>query len=268
VTAAEYPIGEDDLHGYVDGQVSAERRSAIEAYLASHPAAEAEIAADIEIMSLLRARLAAKGEEAIPQRLRVANILAARRQRMRSRLVAVAAAIGWFALGVGGGWWGNAAVRAHFRTEAAIPVSTSQEAMSAYRTFVVEKLHPVEVRADQEAHLVQWLSRRLGHPLSAPDLSAEGYELMGGRLLPAGTDPAAMFMYSDKAGSRLTLYARPDGPNGGTGFQFSRQDGVSAFAWVDHDLSYVVTAATDKPHLLEIAQSVFHQLSPPAETRP
>jgi anti-sigma factor RsiW len=269
VTAAEYPIGEDDLHAYVDGQVTMQRRTAIEAYLASHPTAEADVAADLEVMSLLCARLSPKAEEPVPQRLRVSSILAARRYRTRRHLFSIAAAVGWLAIGVAGGWIANSAVRGSlFEGQSAVPVSSSREAIAAYRTFVVEKLHPVEVRADQEAHLVQWLSRRLGHPLSAPDLSTEGYELMGGRLLPSGNDPAAMFMYADRAGARLTLYARPEGPSGGTGFQYSRQDGVSAFAWVDRDLSYVVTAATDKPHLLAIAESVYRQLAPPAEARP
>jgi hypothetical protein len=37
----------------------------------------------------------------------------------------------------------------------------------------------------QEAHLIQWLSKRLGRQLIAPDLTAGGFQLMGGRLLPA-----------------------------------------------------------------------------------
>ena len=35
---------------------------------------------------------------------------------------------------------------------------------------MVEVAHPVEVGAAQEAHLLQWLSKRLGRKLAAPDL--------------------------------------------------------------------------------------------------
>ena len=76
------------------------------------------------------------------------------------------------------------------------------DALAAHRTFAVEVRHPVEVDAAQEAHLVQWLSKRLGRPLVVPDLSATGYRLMGGRLLPAGSGAAAQLMYENGAGDR------------------------------------------------------------------
>ena len=34
--------------------------------------------------------------------------------------------------------------------------------LEAHRVYVSEVRHPVEVGADEEAHLVQWLSKRLG----------------------------------------------------------------------------------------------------------
>ena len=69
---------------------------------------------------------------------------------------------------------------------------------------------PVEVGGDNEKALVTWLTKRLGAPVSAPSLSALGYELVGGRLLPGGAGGGA-FMYAPD-GQRLTLYvtrARP-----------------------------------------------------------
>ena len=77
------------------------------------------------------------------------------------------------------------------------------DAISAYRTFSVEVRHPVEVDAAQEPHLVQWLSKRLGRRLVVPDLTAAGFRLMGGRLLPAEETSAAQFMYQDDKGQRL-----------------------------------------------------------------
>jgi anti-sigma factor RsiW len=266
VTARDQPIGDDDLQAFIDGRVAPERRAAIEAYLATHPAAAEAVTADSQIGAMLRARLAARSEEPIPSRLRIANILAERRSRVRRRLAAVAAAVAWLVIGGGAGWFANTALHGGSAARPGAAAETTRDAIAAYRTFVVEKLHPVEVRADQEAHLVQWLSRRLGKPLTAPDLTAEGYELMGGRLLPTDAGPAAMFMYADKAGDRLTLYARVDGSDTGTGFRFEREEGVAAFAWVDRDLSYVVAAAkTDRPHLLAVAEAIYDQLSPAAE---
>jgi len=260
VSSREQPIGDDDLHAYVDGRLAPKRKAEVEAYLAVHPAAAAATAADIEIVAALREHFAAKGEEPIPARLRIANILAERRRVRARRFVAIAASAAWLLVGAGTGWIGNDALHGRNVTAALLPDSTTRDAITAYRTFVVEKLHPVEVRADQEAHLAQWLSRRLGRPISAPDLKAQGYELMGGRLLPASQGPAAMFMYADQAGDRLTLYVRAGGSDAEAGFRFEREDDVSAFSWVDRDLSYVVAARTDRPRLLTIAETVDHQL--------
>lgn len=260
------PVRDDDLHAYVDGQASPARRAAIEAHLAVHPDVAADVAADQEIVALLRAGLAGKAAEPIPNRLRVARILAARRRRTWHRMGAVAAAVAWLAIGAGAGWFGHGAVRGPLAGTGA--AAATGDAIAAYRTFVVEKLHPVEVPATQEAHLVQWLSRRLGRPLAAPDLTAQGYDLMGGRLLPAGRDPAAMFMYAGRDGTRLALYVHAGGSPGDAGFRFAQSDGVSAFAWVEQDLSYVVTATTDRPRLLDVAEAVYHQLSPPTGRPP
>lgn len=64
----------------------------------------------------------------------------------------------------------------------------------------------MEVAADQEAHLVAWLSKRLGTPLKVPRLDTLGFGLVGGRLLPGDQGPVAQFMYQDGQGQRLTLY--------------------------------------------------------------
>ncbi|HEX7465011.1 MAG TPA: anti-sigma factor, partial [Usitatibacter sp.] len=66
--------------------------------------------------------------------------------------------------------------------------------------------HPVEVDAKDQDHLVKWLSKRLDMALTVPVLSTEGFELLGGRLLPGNDGPVAQFMYQDASGKRLTLY--------------------------------------------------------------
>jgi anti-sigma factor RsiW len=39
-----------------------------------------------------------------------------------------------------------------------------------------------------------------------PQLSSQGYELVGGRLLPGGDGTAAQFVFHNPAGQRITLY--------------------------------------------------------------
>lgn len=258
----ERPVGEDDLQAYVDGRLAPELQDSVTAYLAANPSIAERLASDQEQRKALRDRLAFKAVEPIPARLRVSNILAERGRAGGRRHMAVAAALGWLMVGGIAGWFANTTFNeARIGTSALNVPPMANAAIAAHRTFVVESAHPVEVRADQEEHLVQWLSRRLGQPLSAPDLRAQGYRLMGGRLLPAGNGPAAMFMYDDDRGTRLTLYVQA-GNNKETGFRSERQDDVSAFFWTDRGLGYVVTAALDQNRLLPIAQSIHERMGP------
>ncbi|MFC4175196.1 anti-sigma factor family protein [Microvirga sp. GCM10011540] len=266
----ERPIGEDDLQAYVDGRLAPGRLRAVGAYLADNPAAAAQVAVEAEQRRDLRERLAFKANEPIPARLRVANIMAQGNRPSRFRWGAVAAALAWLALGLAAGTLGGLWLAGGLPMRQAAAGTAADDAITAYRTYVGERLHPVEVGADQEAHLVQWLSRRVGKTLVAPDLTGQGYRLMGGRLLPAGAEPAALFMYDDGRGRRLTLYARSSHAEEETSFRYEAQNGVSAFSWIDRGLSYVVTGSIGRDELLAVAQSVYRQLenrSAPAGNR-
>ena len=135
------------------------------------------------------------------------------------------------------------------------------DAIAAHRTFSVEARHPVEVDAGQEAHLVQWLSKRLGRQLVVPDLMAAGFRLMGGRLLPAEDGSAAQFMYQNNSGDRLTLYLRA-GVGDETAFRYHEEGGVGAFYWSDEGFGYAIAAKADRNLLLRIAELVYRQTSP------
>ena len=129
--------------------------------------------------------------------------------------------------------------------------------------------HPVEVGADQEAHLTAWLSKRLGSQLKVPHLTAAGYELVGGRLLPGSNGPAAQFMYQDAHGQRLTLYVRTDkSSNQETAFRYAREEttgreeNIGVFYWIDGPFGYAPTGDLKKHELLRVAQLVYQQLNP------
>jgi anti-sigma factor RsiW len=262
----ERPIGEDDLQAFVDGRLASSRHEAVRAYLDDHPALADQVKHEIDLREALRARLAFKAAEPVPSRLRIANLMAAQRRPSRGRPAAVAAVAGLLigtALGAAGGIWWSGPGR---------PAGTSVagNAIAAHRIYVSERLHPVEVPAEQEAHLVQWLSRRVGKPLSAPNLNAQGYRLIGGRLLPDSGEAAALFMYENAGGNRLTLYARSGGTEEQTSFRFESRDDVSAFSWIDNGLSYVVTAKVERAQLLPIAETIYRQFETtggPAKSR-
>ncbi len=255
MTNTPLPIGEDDLQAYVDDRLSEVRRSEVDAYLADHPELAARLAEDRDQRETLRRQLAGKFAEPIASRLRVANVRLSRRHKRGVWLRNGIAAAFLLTLGGGVGWIARGTVP----FEMPLTVAVTRDAVAAYRTFVVEVNHPVEVRASDEAHLVQWLSKRLGRPLPVPDLSRFGFRLMGGRVLPAASEAAAMLMYDDDNGTRLTVYVRA-GATGQTAFRFWKDGDVSTFAWLDQGYGFAVSAASDRNRLFQIAEAVYKTL--------
>jgi anti-sigma factor RsiW len=134
-------------------------------------------------------------------------------------------------------------------------------AARAHLVYSPEVRHPVEVDAAQQDHLVAWLSKRLDFKLKVPVLSPEGYELLGGRLLPGPDGPVAHFMYQDGSGKRLTLYvSRRNGKEELTAFRFAQEGPVSVFYWVDRDCGYALSGELDKATLSHVADAVYRQL--------
>jgi len=152
-----------------------------------------------------------------------------------------------------------------FEPDHAQTAAMQQLPIRAARAHVVyspEVRHPVEVDAKQQDHLVKWLSKRLDIPLKVPVLAQEGFELLGGRLLPGSEGPVAQFMYQDAAGKRLTLYVTPTRKSEQklTSFRFAKEGNVSVFYWIDDECGYALSGELDKTTLAKVASLVYKQL--------
>jgi anti-sigma factor RsiW len=263
VRAPGGPIGEDDLQASVDGRLPPERAAMVETYLAAHPEERERLSQYALQREALRAALATSPEEPIPTRLRVTNLVAERQRHRPSRVMQAAAAILLLIAGGIGGWSAREIVASLTSSASANLASTVfEDAIAAHRTFSVETRHPVEVGANEEAHLVQWLSKRLGRRLITPDLTSLDLRLMGGRLLSTGSGPAALFMYEDGKGTRLSCYYLSSDVSGETAFKYREQDGVGAFYWVEDGLAYAIAANAPRDLLLKIAEIIYRQNSP------
>ncbi len=243
-------VGEDELNAYVDGELPADRRAAVEAWLATHLDDAAKVAAWQKQAALIRERYGAVADEMPPQRFNVNRLT----RRSYGAIAAAAAVVAAFVAGGVLGW----TVRG---VEAASPSDLTRftaDALDAYRLYVVEVRHPVEVPGDQRPHLDAWLSKRVGSPLRAPELDKIGLKLVGGRLLPGPTGPTAFFMYETPSGERFTLYCGRTGDRD-TALRYTTGLQNAAYYWVDGDLAYVLSGPAEQDKLHAIAQAAYDQ---------
>ncbi|HTP94090.1 MAG TPA: anti-sigma factor [Xanthobacteraceae bacterium] len=253
MTDQDRTITQDELHAYVDGELRGERLTAIEAWLAAHPEDAALVATWRNQAELIRARFGAISNEALPEQLSLTRLAQSRRRSVV--VIATAAVLAAFVVGGIVGWMARGAEAA---TRSDLDLFTA-DAIEAYRLYAVEVRHPVEVPGDQRPHLVEWLSKRLGLQLRAPDLDKIGLKLVGGRLLPGPTGPSAFFMYEGPSGERFTLYCGRTADRE-TALRYTAGDQNGAYYWVDQNLAYVLSGPAEREKLYTIAQAAYDQI--------
>lgn len=247
------PISENDLHAYADGQLDPPRLMQVETWLAGHPETRVQIEEWRAQSSRLHRAYDHMLDEPVPAQL----IPAANSARwLSARKVA---AVAWLLFGAAIGFF----LRGEMPRDQGAAValnSLPRQAAVAHAVFVPEVRHPVEVGSDQEAHLVAWLSKRLGAPLKPPHLEEVGYRLVGGRLLPGDRGEVAQFMYEDTTRNRLTLYVRREAPkDGDTAFRYARENDVDVFYWTDNRFGYALSGNTGREDMLRLATLVYRQ---------
>jgi len=252
MTAQSERKNEDELQAYVDDALEPARRAAVEAYLAERPEEAERIAAYRTQNRLLQAAFAAPADQNIPDRL--LDAAAGRPRRTAHWWRQIAAAVVLVAVGGAGGWLAHDAV-----VPPPVVMDMAARAASAHQVYVVEVKHPVEVGAEEETHLVGWLSKRIGHTIEAPDLSAFGYRLVGGRLLPAAGKAAAQFMYERPDGQRITCYMAINEDGRETAFRVHEHEGATALYWLEGSLGYVMVGEAGRDEMIRMARAVYDE---------
>ena len=240
------------LHAYADGELDAHEQRAVERRLASDPAAKAEVEAWLSQKVALKAAFDPVLGERVPPAL-----MATLRRHGRSswfRPSAIAAGLVFLMVGAAGGWL------AASEWTAARNASFVDRAIVAYQVYAPEVRHPVEVAASERDHLAAWLSKRLGQPVMLPDLSAQGYTLLGGRLIAADDRPAAQLMYEDADKRRIAIFfaANPGGQD--QTFLVTAKGPVTACYWLTERLGFVITGETSRDKLMTLANAVYKQV--------
>ncbi|MCR6732882.1 MAG: anti-sigma factor [Afipia sp.] len=250
MTDPTIPVTEDELHAYVDNELPAERRDAVEAWLAAHPGDAERVASWRAMSDALHAKYDAVMDEPVPARL---SVDALSRTPRRWMMGAIAATLVAFAAGGGVGWIAHGA-----NARPSMFANFTGDALDAHKLYVVEVRHPVEVAGSEKAHLQQWLTKRCGWEVRAPELDATGLKLVGGRLLPGPTGPASFLMYETASGERFTVYASRAATET-TQMRYAANDGNGAMFWADRGVGYVVSGPTDRERLNHVARLVYDQ---------
>jgi anti-sigma factor RsiW len=259
-------IADDDLQRYVDGVLDETGRTAAEAWLAQNPRDAERVAKLREFNAALHGAYDRVLEEPVPERLMLALVPSPAHRPVPQRWMWAAAAasmacgllLGWFVRGL--------TPEVNFAQTTSVnrlAQSWPHQAALAHAVYSPEVRHPVEVSAKEEEHLYTWLSKRLGTPIKAVKLGANGFDLVGGRLLPGEAGPAAQFMYQDAHGKRLTLLVtRKEKAGNDTAFQFLNERGIGVFYWIDGPFGYALSGELSRAELLPIANAVYKQLNP------
>lgn len=269
MTDASRSVTQEQLLAHADGRLPEAERAMVLAYLDAHPDKAAELAhwqRQNEAILALNVSLVA---EPVPARLDPRHLAAARRHAPTDWRLLAAVAMVLLCLGVGAGWFGRDLVMPPEKPSRMLVES----AITAHALYVKESRHAVEVAGSDDGHLMTWLSNRLDRPLGAPDLSAQGFALVGGRLLPpdvyAKAGPAAQLMYENGTADRVTVYITAALTDDATSADWSREDGLDAFYWANDQITCTVVGNLPAAQMDVVARQIYQQLTwrrdPPAQ---
>lgn len=249
-----------EVHAYIDGQLDEARAKALTLRMKK----DSQLAKQVEDYQLVNANLRVFLDpvihESVPEKLleaglrepQVAQLSSAEQRRipmaraaMLAGLMLVSGLMGWL-------FKGNDAQDAN----AYLHTNLVQPATFAHSIYASDALRPVEITAENEEQLIGWLSQRLKTDIKAPSLMSQGFQLLGGRLIPSTNRMAAQFMYQDVSGSRVSLYVRRgswDKEN--MPLHYEEENGLAAFTWVDNSMGYALSGDIQKKDLLALAET-------------
>jgi anti-sigma factor RsiW len=277
-------LPDDELFSaWLDGELGADEHNQVQAWLKDHPDDAARVRAWAADRDALRVRLDASLAEPLPQRWvdQLSRPPAANEPRWLRRALVAGLML---TSGLGGAWLQRQGVSVTPPAVVAMASTSSaeawlQRAAAAHAVYVPEQRHPVEVavqqgdaahRQQQSQHLGQWLSKRLAMPVTLFNLSAEGFELVGGRLLPEAQGSAgAQLMYQRADGERVTVYVlRHEAPPKAANepdVRFEQVAGLDLMVWYEDGAGCALVGKLPRTEMRKLADVMYAQAEEAAE---
>ncbi|MFO1104129.1 MAG: anti-sigma factor [Methylocystis sp.] len=290
-------IEEADLHALVDGELDPERRRKVEDHLLQHPEDAALVEGWRRQNAALRAAFEPVALEPPPLSLREAaarppappagqgpietgaihwgrpgaaprparkldDIRASRRrQALASTLLTLFAGA---AVAVAGLLFLASRPPAQRPTLTVAATSYAARAGLTYATYALDA-RPVEIDAGRRGELLAWLQERVGVS-RAPDLSAVGLRLLGGRVAPGVAAPAGFLVYERDDGGRVGLYfERADASAAALG---QRGQAISVIEWRAGGFAFVLVGVLPPDAMQAAAEAAAAAVvAPPPEAK-
>ncbi|KIQ60167.1 MULTISPECIES: anti-sigma factor family protein [Pseudomonas] len=244
------PPNDNDLNAYVDRQLSEADRRLVETYLAHHPEVAARVRAWQQDAQHLRTALGGTLQQPANPALDPAMIRRRLNHRLRRHLASAAVLL--LAVSVGGfsGWQ----AREMTLLRSAAPMA---DALQAYRLFAQQGVLPADYQTGDEHSMQAWLDRYFTQANRLPDLSNAGFKPVSGRLLSTEQGAAAMVVYQDPTGEKISFYVRPPGPKNFLLPRGSRRDGeLQAEYWSGPGYNYAMVIPSDTPTAQRLKQTL------------
>ena len=240
------------LHAFVDGELDGQEKHDIENLLLRDEAARRFVARLVQQKQALHSAFDGTLQEPVPARL-----LAAAQQRPaqnRASYFIAASMAGFLVLGGALGYF----AADHMAKYQAFDLP--QIAYLAHQTFAGEVKHPVEVAASEQTHLQNWLSKRVGQPIKIPDLTAQGYSLLGGRLLAESEGPAGQLMYETADKQRLTVFLTENLGGVESALRLEQHGNLITCYWRNGKLAMAVTADLPRADMMNLAKNIYDMM--------
>lgn len=232
------PISDIDFDAYVDGELDAARRIAVEAHLAVHPAAAARVMADLSIRGELRMALAGGASQGRPETREAARRLERSlgyagilNSLQRIAAVAVLVSVGWVAhtsFGVFEAREASASVR---------PPAFLEDAVRAYQASEIRGT----MTSQHNASSYSAEDIRATTAIVMPELP-QGWTVSDAEIYPSEFGPSVELSI-DAKGGRLSLFAARPGDFAVKKVTHAAPDGVQAAYWQIGEVAYALIAS-------------------------
>ncbi len=253
-------IGEATLHAYTDGELDHNAILEVEDWLKNNSDDATEIQHWKKQKERLKTALDPVLEEEIPQRfmdslkqsetINKSNITFFR----RNHILQIAASILFMFIGGNIGWY---AAQPNKPKWPALAV----QAVGSHIVYTSDTKNLVEFPATDITSLRTWISNQVGPDITIPDFSSQGFELVGGRVVPLNNKAAAVFLYRNKKQQIISLLVAHDKSALNIIEKLWTRGNVNCFFWFQKPLGFALTGELDQDTLQSLTKKTQQHFS-------